>query len=324
MLRARRNDPCPCGSGKKYKNCCMRQDQMSASRELDMTQIEGALLNELYRYAQTPRFGRDMTEAFNFYWGGRYELEGLFEVDVVDARRTVEWFMHDYRTSTDRRTVLDLFIERETANMPEEAMAVLRAWNASVIGLFRVAARPVDGRTTLVDLLREEMHEVYDASLARNAWEGDLVVGRLFEMAHGKRMSLMTMLLPAEMEEDLVDYVTNAYHLFREEHPGANWERFLRENGHIMNAYLLSNRAEAFHRLIGPGTRFHNPALTRDKLREMTAERVRERQLEESAGEVPAERRSAGGIILPGVESGESEEGQSPASPGILVPGRDF
>jgi preprotein translocase subunit SecA len=23
--RAGRNDPCPCGSGKKYKNCCMRK-----------------------------------------------------------------------------------------------------------------------------------------------------------------------------------------------------------------------------------------------------------------------------------------------------------
>ncbi|MBQ9131949.1 MAG: SEC-C domain-containing protein, partial [Clostridia bacterium] len=22
--RVGRNDPCPCGSGKKYKNCCMR------------------------------------------------------------------------------------------------------------------------------------------------------------------------------------------------------------------------------------------------------------------------------------------------------------
>lgn len=22
-----RNDPCPCGSGKKYKNCCMQKDK---------------------------------------------------------------------------------------------------------------------------------------------------------------------------------------------------------------------------------------------------------------------------------------------------------
>ena len=26
-----RNDPCPCGSGKKYKNCCMKKDM--AGRE---------------------------------------------------------------------------------------------------------------------------------------------------------------------------------------------------------------------------------------------------------------------------------------------------
>ena len=26
-----RNDPCPCGSGKKYKDCCMRKDQLKAS-----------------------------------------------------------------------------------------------------------------------------------------------------------------------------------------------------------------------------------------------------------------------------------------------------
>lgn len=28
-----RNDPCPCGSGKKYKNCCMKKD-MEAEKEL--------------------------------------------------------------------------------------------------------------------------------------------------------------------------------------------------------------------------------------------------------------------------------------------------
>ena len=28
--RVGRNDPCPCGSGKKYKNCCMRKDMAAA------------------------------------------------------------------------------------------------------------------------------------------------------------------------------------------------------------------------------------------------------------------------------------------------------
>jgi len=28
--RVGRNDPCPCGSGRKYKNCCMRKDLAAA------------------------------------------------------------------------------------------------------------------------------------------------------------------------------------------------------------------------------------------------------------------------------------------------------
>lgn len=30
-----RNDPCPCGSGKKYKTCCWRKDQEARSERMD-------------------------------------------------------------------------------------------------------------------------------------------------------------------------------------------------------------------------------------------------------------------------------------------------
>jgi hypothetical protein len=303
----------------------MRQDQMSQSRELGMSQLEGALLNEIYRYAQSPRFARDMVEAFNYYWGGVYDLTGLSEIDPDDARRTVEWFVHDYHTSTDRRTVIDLLIERETAEMPEEAVVILRAWSASCTGLFRVINQPSGGLVALYDLLHEHDLEVYDTSLARSAREGDVVTGRLFELGGVKRMSFMTMLLPSAMTGDLVAYVTNAYNLYHEEHPSADWERFLRENGHIVNAYLLSPRAEAFHGLLGPGTRFHSPVPSRDRLRQLTLERAREQQREAQGEEAPAMHRSAGGIILPGVESATSQsETESPSRSGLLIPGRDF
>lgn len=29
-----RNDPCPCGSGQKYKRCCLERDQAAASQSL--------------------------------------------------------------------------------------------------------------------------------------------------------------------------------------------------------------------------------------------------------------------------------------------------
>ncbi|MGH8803095.1 MAG: SEC-C metal-binding domain-containing protein [Casimicrobiaceae bacterium] len=32
--KARRNDPCPCGSGRKYKHCCLPKDQAAQSTAL--------------------------------------------------------------------------------------------------------------------------------------------------------------------------------------------------------------------------------------------------------------------------------------------------
>lgn len=33
-MKIGRNDPCPCGSGKKHKRCCLGQDEQRASQEL--------------------------------------------------------------------------------------------------------------------------------------------------------------------------------------------------------------------------------------------------------------------------------------------------
>src|SRR5437764_344282 len=32
MAKTRRNDPCPCGSGRKYKQCCLSRDEAAADR----------------------------------------------------------------------------------------------------------------------------------------------------------------------------------------------------------------------------------------------------------------------------------------------------
>ncbi len=34
MAKPERNDPCPCGSGQKYKRCCLAKDQEAESAAL--------------------------------------------------------------------------------------------------------------------------------------------------------------------------------------------------------------------------------------------------------------------------------------------------
>lgn len=42
--KPKRNDPCPCGSGKKYKNCCYGKDQSPLSSNLGTGGIVGIVV----------------------------------------------------------------------------------------------------------------------------------------------------------------------------------------------------------------------------------------------------------------------------------------
>ena len=58
-MKIGRNDPCPCGSGKKYKNCCLRKETMSipdrikqAVKESGYNEDIGNVLANMYRYME--------------------------------------------------------------------------------------------------------------------------------------------------------------------------------------------------------------------------------------------------------------------------------
>ena len=59
MMKIGRNDPCPCGSGKKYKNCCLRKDTMSVPEQIRFAVKEngykedvGDVLVNMYMYME--------------------------------------------------------------------------------------------------------------------------------------------------------------------------------------------------------------------------------------------------------------------------------
>ena len=58
-MKKGRNDPCPCGSGKKYKNCCLKKETMSVPERIKNAVEEngykediGTVLANMYRYME--------------------------------------------------------------------------------------------------------------------------------------------------------------------------------------------------------------------------------------------------------------------------------
>ena len=70
MTTVGRNDPCPCGSGRKFKHCCLRVQDVEDNLRVRLRSAEGVLVPALFSYA-AQEFGREFfDEAWDefFLW----------------------------------------------------------------------------------------------------------------------------------------------------------------------------------------------------------------------------------------------------------------
>ncbi len=94
-LNAGRNEPCPCGSGKKYKKCCMQTQEIKEN-------AERSLREKILEFSREPLFKAEFEEARNVFLEGR-------EPDKGDEVMFIDWFIHDYRLKDYGKSIIEVF-----------------------------------------------------------------------------------------------------------------------------------------------------------------------------------------------------------------------
>ena len=111
-----RNEPCPCGSGRKYKHCCLKANDAADFRWRQMRAVEGRLVPELLELSLKewgPELVGAALEEF-FVWQGVPE-----DYDQTDEFSAffVPWFVYEF--------VDDPHDPDRVANAPHESLAAL-------------------------------------------------------------------------------------------------------------------------------------------------------------------------------------------------------
>ena len=94
MRKTGRNDPCPCGSGKKYKSCCQHHPwpgpMISCGANCDGWMITHALLKHAKRL-----YGYEGFEvAWEAYAGGDLDA---FDLDSPHNQAFFPWYLYNWR-----------------------------------------------------------------------------------------------------------------------------------------------------------------------------------------------------------------------------------
>ena len=86
MARIGRNELCPCGSGVKYKRCCLRQHQANAAVS-PLRQLKISLLTEIERIQHAALGGEEVVRELGVFilWSTRGGDAWLLEITESDA-----------------------------------------------------------------------------------------------------------------------------------------------------------------------------------------------------------------------------------------------
>jgi hypothetical protein len=162
MSRPGRNDPCPCGSGRKYKRCCLGHEAEHDAYAAALEATALPLLSGLLKFAETAtRAPLESVAAADFpFWHGAF--------DEAKASRVVEHLMFDARLERYGRTAIDEFVLERAHALREDERRLLADWQAARHRLYRVDGWSA-GFLRCRDLLTEEAAEVRVWPLGRAA-----------------------------------------------------------------------------------------------------------------------------------------------------------
>jgi hypothetical protein len=217
-----RNAPCPCGSGKKYKHCCLRSETATRSEAISRDRAWDTMMDKLLDFSREARFRGDLESAFDLFWNKTYSTE---QIDSLDPMQ-------------------ELFLVEGAPVLSEQELELAKAASQSYLSAHEVT--DVDeGRTIrLLDVFQNLESELPHSPSLAGMKVGQLLLGRLITAGDFHRFSWITMLVPPEVEDEMRAYVAEMFSAYQEEHYQATWEEFLRERGYLFNHFILRMKGE--------------------------------------------------------------------------------
>ncbi len=227
-----RNDPCPCGSGKKYKKCCgVKAFQHGPEPE---ERLRRRLIRDLLAFASSREFTIEHQRALLRYWPGSAGLSpnqalARMKPEWVQASFW-EWYVHDFRLR-DGRTFIDHFVIRRASMLTARERAFLEGARRTFRSLYQVLeVRPEEG-LTLRDLFLGGTVDVRERVATRTLVRWDVLAARLQESEKGLVITGTAIPFRVQDREALTSGLKRADARHGQHHPDGSREEFLKENG---------------------------------------------------------------------------------------------
>lgn len=164
--KADRNDPCPCGSGRKYKKCCLtKETEARVPARSPFVELEQELLDQIEKFAQRSDFLFD---------------DGL--LDEIDPSNGLFDTLAGWYVPSGGRSLADHFFEARGGRLSPRLRAWFEAQRAAWLSIWEITAVEPGVGLTLRDLLSGETRVVRETKASTIVEPRQAMLARVVEL----------------------------------------------------------------------------------------------------------------------------------------------
>ncbi len=215
MTKPKRNEPCPCGSGKKYKKCCFSHNRAAVTNLSwqKMRRTEGMLIPTLLEYAAHHYSPEAVLEAWcEFTFSDEIPMDAQ-EYPELDTT-FMPWFVFNWLPNNEGVDVAEHYPEMPIAlhylasqnNVDSYQRRFIEEICAQPFSFFMVESFDPGQSLTLRDLLLQQVITVHERQASTSLDKGSIVFSRIITLDDQSIMvGCAPTVIPPQYLHDLID-----------------------------------------------------------------------------------------------------------------------
>ena len=245
MAKIKRNDPCPCGSGKKYKQCHEPLDRARDDHRRLLRRAMDRLIPKLIEQASNPLAVALVDQHLADFWDGTYTFDQMSELDDLEDRgseRFLTWVTFDAPINAAGSTL----VEHLAAELPEELefdqyeRELLPAWTPTRLRAY-VIDEVLHGKGAIVrDVITNSTLTLRDHAAAKRLEQDEVLFAQLVPVEEEYYIAGAAAHATTDVLEQLQTFLDQQYAVWQIDHAEATIDQWLRQHSAVLNRFVMA------------------------------------------------------------------------------------